>query len=235
MSEPPGEAAHILIVDDDSRLRDLLRRFLTDNGFRISEAGTTAEADDRLRGIVFDLMILDVMLPGEEGRVFAQRMRRSGQDVPILMLTALGEADDRISGLEAGVDDYLSKPFEPKELLLRIRAILRRERRTRVSQRVQFGGFLFDQSNRQLSRDGVPVRLTTGEAALLQFLASRPGQTMSRDVLAGNIGNDGDPAGRAIDVQITRLRRKIEDDPRNPTWLQTIRGEGYVLHATPAD
>ncbi|WP_417514276.1 response regulator [Minwuia sp.] len=230
-----SDAPHILVVDDDSRLRDLLRRFLGENGFRVSEAASTADADQRLRGIVFDLVILDVMLPGEDGRSFAERLRTAGQNVPILMLTALGDSGDRIAGLETGVDDYLSKPFEPAELLLRIRAILRRERRTRTSQRVGFGAFVFDRSSRRLTQDEVPVRLTSGESALLQFLASRPGETMSRDLLAGNIGNDGDPAGRAIDVQITRLRRKLEDDPRNPVHLQTIRGEGYVLHATPMD
>lgn len=213
----------------------MLRRFLTDNGFMISEAGSTADAEARLRGIVFDLVILDVMLPGEDGRVFAGRLRGAGQNVPILMLTALGESDDRIAGLEAGVDDYLSKPFEPKELLLRIQAILRRGRGGQVSERITFGDFMFDRASRRLTRDGEVIRLTTGEGALLNFLSSRPGQTMSREALAGNIGNDGDPAGRAIDVQITRLRRKLERDPRNPVHLITIRGEGYVLHATPAD
>lgn len=229
-----SEAPHILVIDDDSRLRDLLRRFLTDNGFLVSEAASTDEADARLRGIVFDLAILDVMLPGESGREFAVRLRKAGQNIPILMLTALGEADDRIAGLESGVDDYLGKPFEPKELLLRVRAILRREQGVRTGQSLSFGDFLFDRASRRLTRQGTIVRLTTGEAALLHFLSSRPGETMSRELLAGNIGNDGDPAGRAIDVQITRLRRKLEDDPRNPVHLLTIRGEGYVLHATPA-
>lgn len=180
-------------------------------------------------------MILDRMLPGEEGRDYAQRLRKSGQGVPILMLTALGDSADRIAGLEAGVDDYLPKPFEPKELLLRVRAILRREQGVRSSQKVGFGAFVFDRGSKRLTCDDALVRLTSGEAALLHFLSSRPGETMSRDLLAGNIGNDGDPAGRAIDVQITRLRRKLEDDPRNPAHLLTVRGEGYVLHAEPLD
>ncbi|WP_416899660.1 MAG: response regulator [Minwuia sp.] len=229
------EAAHILVIDDDSRLRDLLRRYLLDNGFRVTEAGTTAEAEERLRGIVFDLMILDVMLPGEDGRAFASRLRGAGQPVPILMLTALGDPGDRIAGLEAGVDDYLAKPFEPKELILRVQAILRRGRRAPAGPRLKFGRFVFDRNSRRLTEDGAHVRLTSGEAALLQALSGRPGETFGREALAGNIGNDGDPAGRAIDVQITRLRRKLEDDPRNPVHLITIRGEGYVLHATPSD
>lgn len=180
-------------------------------------------------------MILDRMLPGEEGRDYADRLRKAGQRVPILMLTALGDSADRIAGLEAGVDDYLSKPFEPRELLLRVRAILRREQGVRTSQKVGFGDFIFDRASKRLTCNEVLVRLTSGEAALLHFLSSRPGETMSRDLLAGNIGNDGDPAGRAIDVQITRLRRKLEDDPRNPAHLLTVRGEGYVLYAAPLD
>lgn len=228
------DAAHILIVDDDSRLRDLLRRYLSANGYRVSEASDTTEAEERLRGIIFDLLILDVMLPGEDGRSFAARLRQGGRDIPILMLTALGEAQDRISGLEAGVDDYMPKPFEPKELLLRVQAILRREGRLRAERSIRFGPFLFDRGSKRLSREGDPVRLTSGEAALLFLLSARPGETLSREALAGNIGNDGDTSGRAIDVQITRLRRKLETDPRNPVHLQTVRGEGYVLHAEPA-
>lgn len=175
------------------------------------------------------------MLPGEEGRDYATRLRKAGQRVPILMLTALGDSADRIAGLEAGVDDYLPKPFEPKELLLRVQAILRREQGVRTSQKVGFGDFVFDRASKRLTSNDVLVRLTSGEAALLHFLTSRPGETMSRDLLAGNIGNDGDPGGRAIDVQITRLRRKLENDPRNPAHLLTVRGEGYVLHAAPLD
>lgn len=223
------ESPHILIVDDDSRLRGLLRRFLGDSGFRISEAADTAEAESRLAGIEFDLLILDVMLPGEDGRQFASRLLGTGRQVPILMLTALGDADDRIAGLETGVDDYLTKPFEPKELLLRIRAVLRRGTRRPVTQVLGFGDFRFDRATNSLTRDDAPVRLTSGEAALLQTLAARPGETISRETLAGDAG---DPAGRAIDVQVTRLRRKLEEDPRQPAHLQTVRGEGYVLWAT---
>ncbi len=225
----PDDAPHILIVDDDSRLRGLLRRFLGDSGFRISEAADTAEAESRLAGIEFDLIILDVMLPGEDGRQFATRLLGTGRQVPILMLTALGDADDRIAGLETGVDDYLTKPFEPKELLLRVRAVLRRGARRQVSHVLGFGGFRFDRSTNRLTRHDTPVRLTSGEAALLQTLAARPGETVSREALAGD---EGDATGRAVDVQVTRLRRKLEDDPRQPVHLQTVRGEGYVLWAT---
>jgi len=225
----PDDMPHILIVDDDSRLRGLLRRFLGDNGFRISEAADTKEAEHSLGGIEFDLLILDIMLPGEDGRQFASRLLDTGRQVPILMLTALGDADDRIAGLETGVDDYLTKPFEPKELLLRIRAVLRRGMRRQVSQVLGFGAFRFDRNTNRLTRDDTPIRLTSGEAALLQTLAARPGETISREALAGDVG---DPAGRAIDVQVTRLRRKLEDDPRQPAYLQTVRGEGYVLWAT---
>ncbi len=226
------EAPHILIVDDDSRLRSLLRRFLGDNGFRVSEAADTTEAERRLGGIEFDLIILDVMLPGEDGRQFASRLLGTGRQVPILMLTALGDAEDRISGLETGVDDYLTKPFEPKELLLRIRSILRRGNRQRVSSVLTFGEFRFDRSTNRLTCNTTLVRLTSGEAQLLQTLTARPGETVSRDALAGEAA---DPSGRAIDVQVTRLRRKLENDPRQPEHLQTVRGEGYVLWATAAE
>lgn len=222
------ETPHILIVDDDSRLRGLLRRYLGDNGYRVSEAADADMAERRLAGIEFDLIILDVMLPGEDGRSLAGRLRTDGAKVPILMLTALGDAGDRIAGLEAGVDDYLSKPFEPKELLLRIRAILRRGAGRPSSTVIRFGPFRFDRATNRLVRGDEMVRLTSGEAALLQMLAARPGETVTRDALAGV---DGDPSGRAVDVQVTRLRRKLEDDPRQPLHLQTVRGEGYVLWA----
>ncbi|MDF1719650.1 MAG: response regulator [Minwuia sp.] len=227
-----SENQHILIVDDDSRLRGLLRRFLGDNGFRVSEAADTTEAERRLSGIEFDLIILDVMLPGEDGRQFAIRLLGTGRQVPILMLTALGDAEDRISGLETGVDDYLTKPFEPKELLLRIRSVLRRGIRPRAASVLSFGAFRFDRSTNRLTCDSRPVRLTSGEAQLLQTLTARPGETVSREAL---VGDEGDPSGRAIDVQVTRLRRKLEDDPRQPEHLQTVRGEGYVLWATATD
>lgn len=222
------ETPHILIVDDDSRLRSLLRRYLGDNGYRVSEAADADTAERRLAGIEFDLIILDVMLPGEDGRSLAVRLRENGAEVPIMMLTALGDAGDRIAGLEAGVDDYLAKPFEPKELLLRLRAILRRGATRPASAVIRFGPFRFDRATNRLIRGDEPVRLTSGEAALLQTLAARPGETVTRDALAGD---DGDPSGRAVDVQVTRLRRKLEDDPRQPVYLQTVRGEGYVLWA----
>jgi len=219
---------HVLIVDDDTRLRALLRRYLGGNGYRVSEAADAAQAEQQLAAIEYDLMILDVMLPGENGTEFARRMRQQGSAMPILMLTALGDPGDRIAGLESGVDDYLAKPFEPKELLLRIQAILRRGGARPSSTAVRFGPFRFDRATNRLTHDDTVVHLTTGEAALLHVLASNAGGTVSRDKLAGE---DGDPSGRSVDVQVTRLRRKLEADPRQPLHLQTVRGEGYVLWA----
>ena len=226
------DGPHILVVDDDSRLRGLLQKYLGDRGYRVSQADSADRARELLVGMEFDLIVLDVMMPGEDGMAFATSMRQTGNDVPILMLTALGEAEDRIAGLTAGVDDYLPKPFEPEELLLRITAILRRARSRAPSAVLAFGPYTFDRGSNRLSRDGQPVHLTAGEANLLQILTSRPGMTISRHALGGT---DGDPSGRAVDVQMTRLRRKLENDPKQPIFLQTIRGEGYVLWAEPVD
>ncbi|MCG8491712.1 MAG: response regulator [Sneathiellales bacterium] len=220
-------AAHILVVDDDARLAALLKQFLSDNGYRVSVAETADDARKKMAGLAFDLMVLDRMMPGEDGLSLAKSIRAdqiANKTKPILMLTAMAETGDRIDGLEAGVDDYLTKPFEPRELLLRIEAILRRSKKDTV-EGVKFGSFKFNLIRSELTQDGNPVALTSSEQILLKTLAETPGVSISRDNLSLSSGTQG----RAVDVQITRLRRKIEEDPKNPRYLQTVRGEGYVL------
>ncbi len=219
---------HILVVDDDFRLRELLRKFLSENGFLVTTASDVKDARARLVSLEFDLIVLDLMMPGESGLDFAADLRRS-DSVPILMLTAMGEAADRIAGLERGADDYMPKPFEPLELLLRINAILRRAPKPPLEPptEVSLGDFIFDSSRSELSRGGKPIRLTEVESALLKALAARPGDVMSRDELTGLTSASG--GERAIDVQVTRLRRKIEPDPKLPRYLKTVRGKGYLL------
>jgi two-component system phosphate regulon response regulator OmpR len=228
---PHAEAHHLLVVDDDPRLRDLLRRFLEREGFRVTAAGDAAEARHMLKLMHFDLIVLDVMMPGESGLDLTEAVRRE-RDVPVVLLTARGAPEDRIAGFERGADDYLAKPFEPRELLLRIRTILRRLATTASPAApagpVRLGEATFDPARGLLTRDGEPVRLTSGEAALLAALAARAGETLTREDLAAALGQE-DAGERAIDVQVTRLRRKIEADPREPTFLQTVRGRGYVL------
>jgi len=220
-----SDGAHVLVVDDDRRLRELLRRYLTEHGYRVTAAADAAAARAHLAGLDFDLLVLDVMLPGEDGIAFARALRRDS-DVPILMLTALGDPERRIEGLESGADDYLSKPFEPRELLLRIEAILRRGRQPPRPQVLGLGPFRFDVERGELTRGGETVRLTSSEAALLKALARNPGATVAREELLSQSG-EGSP--RAVDVQITRLRRKIEPDPKAPRYLQTVWGQGYAL------
>ena len=221
---------HILVVDDDKRLRDLIGRYLTEQGgYRVTTAVDAADGRAKMAGITFDLLVLDVMMPGESGLDLARSLRESSL-VPILLLTAMGETSDRITGLETGADDYLVKPFEPRELVLRISAILKRasvrtERQTSVGA-VKFGAFVFELERRRLFKAGEPVHLTEAESELLFQLARRAGQPVSREELAP--GEDGGES-RLIDVQMTRLRRKIEDDPRYPRYLQTVRGRGYML------
>ncbi len=219
-------APHILVVDDDHRLRDLLGRFLTESGFVVMTASDAADARRKLSSITVDLIILDRMMPGESGLDFAADLQHSG--IPILMLTAMGEAEDRIAGLEKGVDDYLVKPFEPRELVLRVSNILKRAPQPDTGSReVKMGDKVFDLDRSQLLVEGEPIRLTDAEAALLSALASRPGASVSRESLinmTGAAAND-----RAVDVQVMRLRRKIERDPSDPRYLQTVRGKGYVL------
>jgi len=222
------EAPHILVVDDDRKLRTLLGKFLTEAGYRVTSAADAAEARAKSTALDFDLMVVDVMMPGETGIELVKKLRETNQ-VPVLMLTAMGEAADRIAGLESGADDYLAKPFEPRELLLRISAILKRAPRTAPPPPAIFrlGPYAFDAARGELKRDGVSIKLTTGEAQLLKTMAAKPGATFTRLALGEVLGIGSD---RAIDVQVTRLRRKIETDPRNPRILCTVWGEGYVLH-----
>ena len=233
------DAPHVLVVDDDRRLRDLLQRYLSENGFRVTTAGDAALARAKLASLAFDLIVLDVMMPGESGLDLTASLRAAsfpGQSrVPILLLTAMGEAEDRIRGLERGADDYLPKPFEPRELVLRIKTILTRVRepapKPAPPQLLRFGEFLFAPGRDELRRGDSIQRLTTGEAALLRALAETPGEPVSREELSRRTGSDASDAGatRAIDVQVTRLRRKIEPDPKEPRYLQTVRGQGYIL------
>ena len=232
---PPGaasDAAHLLVVDDDARLRALLQRFLAEQGFRVSTAADAAAARAALAAVAFDLVVLDVMMPGESGLELAEALRRRGREVPILMLTARGAPDDRVAGFEHGADDYLQKPFDPRELALRIRTILRRAAPPAPSALpqapVQLGARWFDSERSELRGPEGTVRLTGGEAALLAALAKRPGDVLSREEIAAALGMP-EAGERAIDVQVTRLRRKIEPDPREPRFLHTVRHRGYVL------
>jgi len=227
MASMSADLTHILAVDDDDRLRELLKKFLSENGFRVSVARDAADARTKLAALEFDLMVLDLMMPGESGLDLAADIRKTNP-IPILMLTAMAESEDRISGLEKGADDYLTKPFEPRELLLRINNILRRQPALIESQiDIQMGDVLFDQNHDTLSRNGEFIRLTSIEASLLKVLAEQPNNILSREELIERTGASG--GGRAVDVQVTRLRRKIEQDPRLPRYLQTVRGKGYVL------
>ncbi len=223
------ERAHILVVDDDRRIRELLKSYLAENGFRVTVAESAKAARERMRGLAFDLIVLDIMMPGESGIALTQSLRGGAAAVPILMLSALSDTGDRIAGLAAGSDDYLAKPFEPRELLLRIRNLLRRAAPAAAEEKsdVRFGGCTFNLQRGELRRDGDPIRLTSREKELLRLLARRPGQPVARDELAAPGVAD---SARSIDVQINRLRRKIESDPANPVYLQTIRGSGYALY-----
>ncbi len=230
-SPPQAEPHHLLVVDDAPRLRALLRRFLARAGFRVTAAADAAAARPLLKLMPFDLLVLDVMMPGESGLDLTEAIRRD-RDVPVVLLTARGAPEDRIAGCERGADDYLAKPFEPRELLLRIRTILRRlatvPSPAAPAGPVRLGEATFDLARGLRLRDGEPVRLTSGEAALLAAPAARAGETLTREDLAAALGQE-DSGERAIDVQVTRLRRKSEADPREPAFLQTVRGRGYVL------
>ncbi|WP_374395390.1 response regulator [Tabrizicola sp.] len=224
--------AHLLIVDDDERIRGLLQKFLVRNGFLVSVARDAAQARRILGGLEFDLIVMDVMMPGEDGVTLTRELRKR-MGTPILLLTARGEAANRIEGLEAGADDYLVKPCEPKELLLRINAILRRVPAVRaaepVRQVIHLGAVRYDLDRGEMWRGEAPVRLTATEALLMRVFAAAPGVAISREKLVSEAGGEEAAQERAVDVQITRLRRKIEDDPKAPRYLQTVRGEGYML------
>jgi two-component system phosphate regulon response regulator OmpR len=223
-----ADLPHLLVVDDDTRLRALLARYLGGEGHIVSTAESAAEARACLRCLAFDLLVLDVMMPGESGIAFARSLREAHSTLPILMLTARGEADERIAGLEAGADDYLAKPFEPRELLLRIASILRRAvRQLEAPQPIKLGRWRFDPARQELLSGNETVRLTDVEASLLRVLVQTPGGIVSREKLVDLSG--GSVNARSIDVQVNRLRRKIETDPKAPRYLQTVRGSGYVL------
>ena len=221
------EQPHLLVVDDDARLRDLLQRYLSGNGFRVTAAADTLEARALMKSLTFDALVLDVMLPGESGFDFATALRAESE-IPILMLTARGEAEDRITGLETGADDYLTKPFEPRELMLRLGALMRRARARHEAphRQVRLGECIFDLERAELKRAGKHVRLTTSEAQLLKLFASNAGRPFSRAALCKRLNI---ALERSVDVQVTRLRRKIEEDPKLPLYIQTVRGVGYVL------
>lgn len=230
MSDPD---AHLLIVDDDERIRTLLQKFLIRNGFLVSAARDAAHAERILSGLDFDMVVLDVMMPGEDGVSFCKRLREN-RDVPILLLTARGETEDRIRGLEAGADDYLAKPFEPKELLLRINSVLRRipspEPAEIAPKVLSLGPLRYDVEKGVMWNGPDTVRLTATEAQLMRIFSSCPGEPLTRAALVERLGRDGGQAQeRAVDVQITRLRRKLEPDPKQPRYLQTVRGAGYML------
>ena len=225
--------AHLLIVDDDERIRNLLQKFLIRNGYLVSAARDAAHARRILLGLDFDLIVMDVMMPGEDG-VSLTRYLRETRTTPVLLLTAKGETEDRILGLEAGADDYLGKPFEPKELLLRINAILRRapvvEQAMTLPKVMNLGDVRYDVDRGEMWMGSGRVRLTATENQLMRIFSSNPSKPLSRTRLVEELGRDGGQAQeRAVDVQITRLRRKIENNPKQPRYLQTIRGAGYML------
>ena len=231
MSEPND--AHLLIVDDDERIRGLLQKFLMRNGFLVSAARDAGHARRLLGGLDFDLIVLDVMMPGEDGITLTGSLREA-MTTPILLLTARGDTEDRIRGLEAGADDYLAKPFEPKELLLRINAILRRmpqdETAGDIPKVLSLGPIRYDIDKGEMWQGDQQVRLTATESQLMRIFSACPGEAVSRAKLVEDLGRDkGQAQERAVDVQITRLRRKIETDPKQPRYLQTVRGAGYML------
>ncbi len=224
-SEVGDDIPHILVVDDDDKIRRLLARYLRENGFLASVAAEASAAEHLMGCMSFDALVVDVMMPGENGVDFTRRLRNAS-DLPILLLTARGQPEDRIEGLEAGADDYLPKPFEPRELVLRLERLLTRRSYNPRTETLSFGPNVFNPRRGELKRHGEMIKLTTAELALLRTLTAKPGAPFSRAVLAERTGSGFD---RSIDVQVTRLRRKIEDDPRMPVYLQTVRGVGYVL------
>lgn len=219
---------HILVIDDDNRLRDLLQQYLTKNDFLVSTAENTTQARKKMLNYQFDLLVIDVMMPEENGMDFVLKLRKDEQNsIPVLMLTAMGEVDSRIKGLEQGADDYLVKPFEPKELVLRIKNILARTQKNKSKNKIVFGEYIFDIKRLQLTRKNDIIYLTDSETKLLQIFTKNLGRLLSREDLCRLCDDVNE---RSIDVQITRLRKKIEDNPRQPRHLQTVRGKGYVLY-----
>jgi two-component system phosphate regulon response regulator OmpR len=228
IAESLAARPHILVVDDDTRIRDLVARYLTEHGFVAATVAGAREARIALEAFTFDALVVDVMMPGETGLEFTRKLR-ADNDIPVLLLTALGESEDRINGLETGADDYLPKPFEPRELVLRLQAILRRRPQIKaVLKPVRIGDWIYNPDENTLTQDDEVQSLTTAESNLLRVLASQAGQVISREDLS-RLCNMDDTGERTIDVQVTRLRRKIETDTRTPRYLQTVRGKGYLL------
>ena len=227
---PDPVSSHVLVVDDDARLRRLLQRFLADHGFRVTVADDAADARRKLSALTPDAIVLDVSMPGESGLDLTESLRTAGTTPPILLLTARGAPEDRIAGFEAGADDYIGKPFEPYELVLRLRALLRRTAPPPAlpAPPLRLGQLSFDLERAELSGPAGVVHLTGSEAALLGALARRPGEVLAREDIVETLGMD-ESGERAVDVQVTRLRRKLEPDPREPRFLHTVRGRGYVL------
>jgi len=216
---------HVLIIDDDDRIRDLLSRYLIKHGYRASTAASADQARSKMVGLKYDLLIVDIMMPGEDGLSLTRSLREY-HDVPIILLTALSEAEQRIEGLRSGADDYLSKPFEPEELLLRIDNIFRRSGKAPTAEKVVFGPYEYDLTKNLLRKNGKQMKLTTGEHTLLSLLAGQTGAVVSRYILSENVKAQSE---RAVDVQMTRLRRKLEENSAEPQYLLTVRGEGYRL------
>ena len=219
-------APHILVVDDDARLRDLLSRFLQESGFLVSGAESAAQARNILKNMQFDLLVIDVMMPGETGLELLADIRKASS-IPALFLTAMNETEERIGGLEVGADDYIAKPFEPRELILRIQRILERQAQQTATGLVKFGTFTFDCDSHILTEAGQRVHITTAEQDLLSCFAAAPNQVLSRDDISAQL--NGRMKGRSIDVAVARLRTKLEADPRFPVYLQTSRGMGWIL------
>ena len=217
---------HILVIDDDTRLRRLLNKYLTDNGFTVTEASNPIEAEQALELFVFDLIIMDIMMPQKNGLDFTKELREANLTTPILMLTAMGDSSNRITGLENGADDYLPKPFEPRELVLRIHNILKRIASLHPNNEIHFGPYRYNTDTTELFQNDIPILLTTVEQDLLKALSSKAGETISREELAEILKTDN---LRSIDVQITRLRKKLEPDIKKPQCIQTVRGQGYLL------
>jgi two-component system, OmpR family, phosphate regulon response regulator OmpR len=220
---------HILVIDDDDRIRDLVARYLQEHDFLVSTAADAAQAHDILAVMSYDALVVDVMMPGQSGMEFTKELRQNN-DVPVILLTAMGETEDKIKGLSVGADDYLTKPFDPRELVLRLQAILRRRpKHEGGNQTLHIGSWIFDSDHNELVDGSTIVKLTDGEANLLKALAVKAGEVISRDELATACNLDGEK--RTVDVQVTRLRRKLEIDSNNPRYLQTVRGKGYILRA----
>lgn len=229
MIENPNSiiSPHVLVVDDDTRLRQLLKRYLLENGYRVTTAENAQDAREKLSGFLFDTIVLDVMMPGEDGFELTTSLRK-GSDIPIILLTARGDSEDRIKGLESGADDYLPKPFEPRELILRIDAVLRRTR-TSIDEIsiIKLGEHEFDPGRGELNKENLQIHLTTAETEILRLLSRSPGIVISRTDLAAV--SPGSASDRAVDVHVTRIRRKIEPDPKNPKYIKTVWGGGYAL------